>query len=107
MAWESRNGSGAYYTRSRKIGGRVVREYCGSGEIGALYEHMDKVDRAERERVRWERQKERERAQEFDTILGGYCELVESSMRDTLQRAGYHQHHRGDWRRKRGNQENA
>ena len=36
MGWEIRERGGRYYTRSRKFGGRVVREYIGGGSIAAL-----------------------------------------------------------------------
>ena len=32
MGWER----GRYYTRSKKVNGRVVREYVGTGQLAAL-----------------------------------------------------------------------
>ena len=48
--WERRERGGLYYTRSRKVDGRVVREYVGGGILGELAAQMD----AERRRRRQE-----------------------------------------------------
>src|SRR4051794_39320882 len=45
MGWER----GRYYTRSRKVNGRVVREYVGSGYVAELAAQLDGLDRDQRE----------------------------------------------------------
>ena len=39
--WEKRERGGLYYTRSRKVHGRVVREYVGGDALGELAALMD------------------------------------------------------------------
>jgi len=48
MSWEARKGRGRYYTRSRRVGGKVVREYLGGGRIGEILAGFDMLKRDER-----------------------------------------------------------
>jgi hypothetical protein len=59
--WESRERGGLYYTRSRKEGGRVIREYVGGGTLGELAARMDAENRRLREDEEASRREERER----------------------------------------------
>ena len=49
MSWEAR-GNKRYYTRSRRINGRVVREYIGAGLLAEAAATLDSAARAERQR---------------------------------------------------------
>lgn len=100
MAWETRNGKGRYYTRSRKEGGRVVRVYIGGGATG---EAAAAADRRQREHLASERLAHAEKAARFnaaDDALAAFCTSVDAQLRAALLEAGYHQHKR-EWRRKR------
>src|SRR5262245_37542575 len=104
MAWETRNGRGAYYTRSRWVGGRVVREYVGAAgspmaEISAA---EDAMQREARERALADRRNERERLAALDAPVLALGALSEALLGAALVAGGYHQHARGGWRRRRG-----
>ena len=49
MGWEKRDRGGFYYTRSKKIGNQVVREYVGTGPLATLAAEMDALNRQRRQ----------------------------------------------------------
>ncbi len=99
--WERRERGGLYYTRSRKEGGRVVREYVGGGEQGELAARIDAEKRQRHQEERAEQNAERERFAALIAPLEELCEAAEVIARATLFAAGYRQHNRGEWRKTR------
>ena len=101
MAWEKRKRGGLYYTRSRKVNGRVVREYVGGGVRGEIAARMDAKERQRREEEAAAWREERECLEELAGLIDEFCEAVETVARATLLAAGFRQHKRGEWRRRR------
>lgn len=101
MSWETRNGGGRYYTRSRRRKGRVVREYLGAGEVATLMAQIDAVDRAKRDAELEARRKRRARTEALDANVAAFCNLAELFGRAALVVAGFRRHHRGEWRKSR------
>jgi len=106
MGWESRKGGGRYYTRSRKIGGRVVREYVGTGLIAELSAQTDEIERQERDQAQAILKAERDSDRAQEAALADYCKAVDEVLTEALLAAGYHKH-KGQWRRKRGTEESS
>ena len=104
MGWETRKGRGKYYTRSERVDGKVVRTYVGQ-PVAALVAALEQLSRetAQRERrwaaAQWEQ--EQESAEELDGIVADFCDEAEAAYRAALEAGGYHQHARGEWRRRR------
>jgi hypothetical protein len=98
MGWER----GRYDTRSRREDGRIVREYVGSGEVAALIAQFDAIERDRRAGERIAVRLERERIDALDAPLLALDNLADLMTRAALLAAGYRQHHRGEWRRRRG-----
>lgn len=101
MGWESRGGRGRYYTRSRKVDGRVVREYVGTGLVGELAARQDAEERAEKLAERERLQAEDTRWATVAAPLHELSQLLDGLMAASIIAAGYHQHHRGTWRKRR------
>lgn len=101
MAWERRAAGGVYYTRSKRVNGRVVREYVGTGLAGELAEAEDRLARFERADRRERLRETEHELEELARIAGGFDKMVEATVREALTAAGYHRPGRGRWRKKR------
>jgi hypothetical protein len=95
---------GRYYTRSKKVNGRVVREYHGASPAAELAAQMDAINRAEREAERAAWQAEKAELEALDSGVRELDELAELLARAALLAAGYRQHKRGEWRKSRKGQ---
>src|SRR4051812_10486072 len=101
MGWETRRGSGRYYTRSRKVNGRVIREYVGTGLVAELAAQQDAEERAQRLAERTQLQQEAVRWATAAAPLKELSQVLDGLTAAALFTAGYHQHHRGAWRKRR------
>jgi hypothetical protein len=97
MAWDR-----GYYYRVRRVNGRVVREYVGSGKLAELIAKLDEAERAER---RLADEKQCAQIAEIDALDAEVARLeaiADLLAKAALVSAGYHQHKRGEWRKRRG-----
>jgi hypothetical protein len=102
MSWESRNGSGHYYTRSIRRGGRIVREYFGTGMYGEYWASVDELARAERVEQAAAARAEVEELAELDKLVAASAQAARVVASQALIAAGYRRHQRGEWRKTRG-----
>src|SRR4051794_19600029 len=101
MGWETRRGRGRYYTRSHKVEGGVVREYVGTGIIGELAAQQDAEQRQQRLTERQRLHHEMTRQAPAAAALEQLAQILDGLTAAALIAAGYHQHHRGTWRKRR------
>ncbi len=95
-----------YYTRSVRINARVVREYVGCGRVGELAAKVDAAKRAERRAEAEMIRRVQAKWRDLDDQLAALNQLADLMSRAALVSAGYHQHHRAEWRRRRVTQAN-
>ena len=100
MAWESRRRGGRYYTRTRRVDGRFVREYVGGGIAGELAATLDAMEREHRAESQRQRKAESEALRALDGMLAGLHDTCDVVTKGTLASAGYYQHDHGEWRRR-------
>ena len=95
MGWKVIDGNRYYYKCLSN--GRTF--YGGGGEVGAAVERHYALARAERERERREEQRRRAEAARLDRALDRLAEAAWRAAEATLNTAGFHRHHRGEWRK--------
>ena len=98
MGWDR----GRYYTRSKKVGGRVVREYVGCGRVAELAAQLDELTREQRRLDALALRDEKEELAGTDAGLKELAITTDLIARAALLATGYHQHKRGEWRKRRG-----
>jgi hypothetical protein len=99
--WERRERGGLYYTRSRKEGGGVVREYIGGGVLGEIAALQDEYERRQREEEAALEKEQRQRLGDLMAPVDELCEAAEILTQVVLVTAGYRRHNRGEWRKRR------
>ena len=80
----------------------MVREYYGIGPDAELIAKLESLRREEQEEELAERRAERARLDALDVPLNRLYHETELLARAALMAAGFHQHKRGEWRKKRG-----
>jgi hypothetical protein len=95
-----RNGR-PYLYESVREGGRVTSRYVGRGEDALLINALKAIDRDEQDYERHEQQGERKRIIDLERALDELARQARDLAREALTAAGYHQHHRGEWRKRR------
>ena len=101
MAWEERGGR-RYYYRSVRRGGRVIKEYVGTGPVAEATAQLDEEERLRREEEAQAWKEERRRMEILEAQIEELCDAAETLSRAALVAAGYRQHNRGEWRLRRG-----
>jgi hypothetical protein len=96
---------GRYYTRSKKINGRVVREYFGAGPAAASIAQLDALQREQREAEQAVRRATRAELEARDAPLNDLNDLADLLAHAALVVAGFHRHNRGEWRKRRAHRD--
>ncbi len=105
MAWETRSGAqGRYYTRSKRVGDRVVREYVGTGDVAELIALQDEQRRELRKMKQMSEEIAfREKMAPIEQIakdVENLVQLLDTELERNLNETGYY-FHRGSWRKRR------
>ena len=101
MAIETRNGK-PYYYESKRVGGRVVKEYKGSGSLANLMATLDESNRVLRKIDRDMERLRLAKRQRVNAKLRKWLARIDATVTTALKANGWRQHNR-EWRRKRGN----
>jgi hypothetical protein len=82
--------------------GRVTSEYVAGGEYAELIAMARRWSRDMRRLSKPDDGEDRRRQDELERVLDDLVGRSQDLARSTLEAAGYHQHKRGEWRKRRG-----
>ena len=99
MAWETR-GTGRYYYRKKRVGGRVVSEYIGQGQTAQTIAEIEATYHQLHHSLSMLAQAEREAEADQEAAFDALARQIAALTRGTLLLAGCHTH-KGQWRRQR------
>lgn len=102
MGWKLR-GRRRYYYRSVRDGSKVRSLYVGGEGLMPEIQNLEEIEHQARLARAQQRQREREDAQidqAFEEELDEIVASVRGATADLLAAAGYHQHDRGEWRKR-------
>lgn len=103
MGWEERRGR-RYYYRKRRVAGRVVSQYVGTGPAAEALAAVDTARRArdvaDRMLAREQEQRAQEALRQAAAEEATLDRIIADLTRATLLVAGWHTH-KGLWRRRR------
>jgi hypothetical protein len=97
-----RRGTKLYWYTSQRVGRKVLRFYGGSGEAALEAARIKQECRRLLQAARQAAIQAEQRYLEATAPLVELTRVLELVTKATLTRAGYHQHSRGPWRKKRG-----
>lgn len=100
MGLETRGGQRCYY-RKERVGRRVLSRYVACGDAAEAIAEQVEQDQADRARARARLAELQARISEPDARLRSLDALADAAMRAALAEAGYRQHARGEWRKRR------
>jgi hypothetical protein len=101
MAWERRKPGRYYFYRSRRVGGRVVKDYFGKGAVGQLAADLAEEGRARRAEDAAALCAEQARLEALDRAPKALGRAATVLVEAALVVGGYRRFNYGPWRRRR------
>jgi hypothetical protein len=100
MAWEQRK-SAKYFYASRRLGRRVRKLYFGRGPHAEVAAAALDAARQQRRQAAAAAREEQAKFQEIDHLLADFHGQSGDWLAPALIAQGFHQHDRGQWRRRK------
>ena len=100
MGFERRRNGEYLYTKER-IGDRVISRYMGSGDLALMFALLDDERKEERREKAAVEQRSIDELRAMNDEVSKFCREVDQVLAAVLEAAGYHNHKRGEWRKRR------